>query len=172
MRWHRQLGRWPGDWDDRWIVWVVGRGGLVGTGAPSYKGFWFRRPGKTGGGSTRRGSVFAVACSWLALNVLQFARARQTVGGKLRARLIYESSAGELFVEHPDADQHRRSGPRPPALTPQLSTASPGRCGALLRAKHFVGGGESGTFRGRQRSWVGVDQRRRTAPWSWWARIA
>jgi SAM-dependent methyltransferase len=31
---------------------------------------------------------------------------------------------------------------------------------------------ESETFRGRQRSWVGVDQRRRTAPWSRWARIA
>jgi hypothetical protein len=29
--------------------------------------------GKTGGGSAHRGSVLAVACSWLALNVLQFA---------------------------------------------------------------------------------------------------
>ncbi len=38
---HRQLGRRPGNWDDRRIVWVVGRGGLVGTGAPSYKGFRF-----------------------------------------------------------------------------------------------------------------------------------
>jgi hypothetical protein len=37
------------------------------------------RPGKTGGGSAYRGSVFAVACSWLALNVLQFA-----VGGLAR----------------------------------------------------------------------------------------
>ena len=25
---HRQLGRRPGDWDDRWIVCVEGRGGL------------------------------------------------------------------------------------------------------------------------------------------------
>jgi hypothetical protein len=41
-------------------------------------------------------------------------------------RLVCESCAGELLVEHPDADQHRRSGPRPPALTPQLSTASHG----------------------------------------------
>ncbi len=38
---HRQLGRRPGDWDDRRIVCVEGRGGLVGTGTPSYKGFRF-----------------------------------------------------------------------------------------------------------------------------------
>jgi hypothetical protein len=48
------------------------------------------------------------------------------VGGKLRARLVSESSAGELLVEHPDADQHRSPGPRPSTLTPQLSTASHG----------------------------------------------
>src|SRR4051794_13010440 len=38
---HRQLGRRPDDWDDRRIVCGEGRGGLVGTGAPSYKGFRF-----------------------------------------------------------------------------------------------------------------------------------
>jgi hypothetical protein len=32
---------------------------------------------------------------------------------------------GELLVERPDADQHRRPGPRPPLLGPQLNTASP-----------------------------------------------
>jgi hypothetical protein len=37
-----------------------------------------------------------------------FTRAGQTVGGKLRARLVCEFSADELLVEHPDADQHRR----------------------------------------------------------------
>jgi hypothetical protein len=46
--------------------------------------------------------------------------------GKLRAWLVCESSTGELLVEHPDADQHRRHGPRPPTLTSQLSTASHG----------------------------------------------
>src|ERR687893_130454 len=40
---HRQLGRRPGDWDDRRIVWVEWSRGavLVGTGAPSYRGFRF-----------------------------------------------------------------------------------------------------------------------------------
>src|ERR1700712_4905086 len=36
-----QLGRRPGSWDDRRIVWVVGRGRLVGIGAPTYEGFRF-----------------------------------------------------------------------------------------------------------------------------------
>jgi hypothetical protein len=53
------------------------------------------------------------------------------VGGKLRARLVCESSAGELLVEHPDADQHRSPGPRPSTLTLQLCTASHG----LLRSR-------------------------------------
>jgi integrase len=60
-------------------------------------------------------------------------RAEQTVGGKLRAWLVCESSTGELLVEHPDADQHRRHGPRPPTLTSQLSTASHGLFRSPLR---------------------------------------
>lgn len=45
-------------------------------------------------------------------------------------RLVCAPSAGELRVEHPDAGQHRRPGPRPPGTDPQLSTASHGlsRC--------------------------------------------
>jgi hypothetical protein len=50
------------------------------------------RPGKTRGGSTHRGSVFAVACSWLALNVLQFA-----VGGLARRHGTPKLSAAPRF---------------------------------------------------------------------------
>jgi hypothetical protein len=53
-------------------------------------------------------------------------------GGKLRAWLVCEFSAGELLVEHPDADQHRRPGPWLPVL-PRSSALPPTVCPDLRK---------------------------------------
>ena len=63
------------------VVTVVSRSAPTGAGPILREALeaFLSRPGKTGGGSAHRRSVFTVACSWLALNVLQFA-----VGGLAR----------------------------------------------------------------------------------------